>query len=111
MTTLIFVTEPDASPLFPLNADPAGGAHYLATSLPIAAGPDQLPGTHAAAFLCELGEARSDAWSPCIESAPIFCYGEFSGYEIDIAWNPLTWKQWPADGDGVALPSHAHPEA
>lgn len=110
MTTLIFVTETDASPLIHLNADPAVVAQHLATSLPDVWFNDP-PGTYAAAFLCGLGEELTGAWSPRLESTPIFCYGAFGGYEIDIAWNPLTWKQWPADGDGVALPSHAHPEA
>lgn len=98
MTTLIFATHDDASPLIHLEAERAQVVEMLCHT------PtwwrNSRPTDTAVNFLRALSIGRMDRWQPRLESTPIFNVEACTDFTVAvdygdlIAWNPETWTEW-----------------
>lgn len=94
MTTLIFATPEDASPLIHLAADPGSVRIALLKLHPLKG---ISCGAAAVEFLRRIPDYALASWAPTIESAPIDRASavdpDYAGDGTMIAWNPSTWEE------------------
>lgn len=95
MTTLIFATEGDASPLIHLAADPGSVRIALLKLQPLKG---ISCGAAAVEFLRRIPDYALASWAPTLQSVPIegsaaidLDYAAFDGDML--AWNPSTWEE------------------
>lgn len=103
MTTLIFATDSDASPLIFLSTSPVDVRQMLRRGTNPKA---ENPGFAAVTFLRSLSPDEADSLSPMIESTPMFNIGSVleqrDGFVDLIVWNPETWQEWDLQAEDAA---------
>lgn len=97
MTTLIFATATDASPLITLIAYPSEVRQYLTECSWSWRG--STPSLAAILFLRGLSPDQFDDWAPSTESVPIMEVADAVDWAVEegcrvlVVWNPETWTE------------------